>query len=78
MQIHHKYTLLPFICLCTCAYMHMQYSFFYFSPMLLSIKCHSDYNTIDGRIAGNRCPYPDIRRSIPLVPSLMHWSNDIS
>ena len=30
------------------------------SPILLSMNFHSDYNTIDGRIASNRRPYPDI------------------
>ena len=61
MQIHHKYTLLPFICVCTCAYMHLWY--FYISPIRLSMNCHSDNDTIDGRIAGNRHPYPDIFQS---------------
>ena len=62
MQIHHKYILfyLLFVCehalICTCG-------IFIFSPILLSINCHSDYDTIDGRIAGNRDPYPDIFQS---------------
>ena len=33
---------------------------FIFSRILLSMNYHSDYNTIDGRIAGNRRPYLDI------------------
>ena len=33
---------------------------FYIFPILLSMNCHSDNNTIDGHIAGNRRPYPDI------------------
>ena len=38
---------------------------FYIFSILLSMNCHSDYNTIDGRIAGSRRPYPDIfQRSI--------------
>ena len=37
-----------FICVCGTVYI-----------FLVSINCHSDYNTIDGRIAGNRRPYPD-------------------
>ena len=113
MQIHHKYTWLPFIgyllFVCTCAYMPPQglvatflsffiiffilcmiilysmiiYSYendkkkgkneillqvrvyasvvlFIFSPILLSMNCHSDCDTIDDRIAGNRRPYPGI------------------
>ena len=42
--------------------MHLYVSvvFFTFSPILLLMNCHSDYDTIDGRIAGNRRPYPDI------------------
>ena len=36
---------------------------FVFSPILLSINCHSDYDTIDGRIIGNRHPYPNIFQS---------------
>ena len=39
-----------------CVYMRLYASavLFIFSPILLSMTCHSDYNTIDGRIAGNR------------------------
>ena len=38
---------------------------FIFSSILLSMNCHTDYDPIDGRIAGNRRPYPDIfQRSI--------------
>ena len=60
MQIHHKYTLLSlFLCahalICVCGT-------FIFSPILLSMNCHSD-----GRSAGNRRPYPDVfQRSINL------------
>ena len=35
------------------------FGIFIFSPILLSMNGHSDYDTIDGRIAGNRHPYPD-------------------
>ena len=35
------------------------YGIFIFSLILLSMNCHPDYDTIDGRIAGNRHPYPD-------------------
>ena len=51
MQIHHKFTLLPlFVCvhalICICG-------IFIFSPILLSMTRHSDYDTIEGCIAGN-------------------------
>ena len=49
-----------------CVYMRLYASvvlFLIFSPILLSMNCHSDYNTIDGRIAGNRRPYSDIFQS---------------
>ena len=51
------------LCVCTCAYMHLWY--FLFPPpapvlILLSMNCHSNYDNIDGGIAGNRRPYPDI------------------
>ena len=60
---------ITFICVCTCAYIHLWY-FSYFTPpplppILLSTNCHSDYDTIDGRIAGIRRPYLDnFQRSI--------------
>ena len=50
-----------------CVYMHLYASvvLFIFSPILLSMNYRSDYNFIDGRIAGNRRPFPDIfQRSI--------------
>ena len=34
--------------------------YIYIFPILLSMNCHSDYNTSDSRMAGNRRPYPDI------------------
>ena len=38
---------------------------FIFSPILLLMNCHSEYNTIGGRTSGNRRLYPDIfQRSI--------------
>ena len=45
-----------------CVYMRVYASLelFIFSSILLSMNCHSDYDPIDGRIAGNRRPYPDI------------------
>ena len=56
---------LPSICVCKCVYMFLWY--FYFFPILLSMNCHSDYNTIDGRIAGNRRPYPDIFSKVHII-----------
>ena len=44
---------------------------FIFSPILLLMNCHSDYDTIDGRIAGNRRPYPDIFQR-PIKSPSMH------
>ena len=46
-----------------CVYMRLYASvvlFFIFSPILLSVNCHSDNDTIEGRIAGNRRSYHDI------------------
>ena len=40
-----------FICIC---------GTFYIFPDTAVDELHSDYNTIDGRIADNRRPYPDI------------------
>ena len=52
-------------CLCVYALICVCGILFIFFPILLSMNCHSDYDTIDGRIAGNRRPYPDIfQRSI--------------
>ena len=53
---------LLFVCvyafICTCGTLYM-------FPILLPMNRHSEYNTSDGRIAGNRRPYPDIiQRSI--------------
>ena len=43
---------------------------FIFSLTLLSMNCHSD-DTIDGRIAGNRRPYPDIFQRSIKSPSVL-------
>ena len=50
-----------------CVYMRFYAwgTFFIISPILPSMKYHLDYDTSDGRVAGNRCPYPVIfQRSI--------------
>ena len=55
-RLHDYYS---FVCV------HALVLLFILSPILLSMNSHSDYDTIDGRIAGYRCPYPDIfQRSI--------------
>ena len=67
MQIHHKYIYYLFVCvhalICICG-------IFIFSPILLSMNCHSDYDTIEGRNAGNRHPYPDIFQSTIKFPKV--------
>ena len=62
-----------YLCVYMCLYASVV--LFIFSPILLSMNCHSDYDTIDDRIAGNRRPDPDIfQRSIksPRVHELCH------
>ena len=48
------------ICMCVHALTCICSTFFIFSPILLSVNCHSDYDTIEGRIAGNGYSYHDI------------------
>ena len=51
------------------------FGIFIFSPILLSMNDHSDYDTIDGRIAGNRHPYPDIFFKVPYyLPECMNYA----
>ena len=54
----HDYHL--FVCVCI-------YGSFYIFPILLSMNCHSDYNTIDGRIARNRRPYHRYFSKVPKI-----------
>ena len=69
----HMYTLASIHYYLLFVYVHVLIcicGIFIFSLLLLSMNCHSDYDTIDGRIAGNRHPYPDIFQSAIQSPRL--------
>ena len=70
-QIHHKYLLF----VCVHAFIGICGTFYIF-PILLSPKCHSDYNTIDGRIAANRRSYPEYKYYLFLRRLYSHSKNE--
>ena len=47
MQMHHMYTLLPFICVRTCAYMHLRFFFIFLAAvdeLSFRIRYHQNQN----------------------------------